>query len=175
MTHTWNSSSSFLRVSFPVPPSISTLCTLPFPTHLLLLTCLAFFLIVSSCLHSWLFRGCGPSHHIAVVRSLVWHMYWVFVVVCIHRLKTKPWKSKMCIWVKADKIKNVYFNCWLYLNLNVPHAVSWKPSQYWPCSQRSLAINRRKPCRIRLYSLLDFGSGWLLYHNINYRSLLPNM
>ena len=59
--------------------------------------------------------------------------------------------------------------------LDVPHPVSWKPSQYWPCKLWSLAINRGKSCHIRLCSLVYFQSGWLLYHNINYRSLLPNM
>ena len=58
---------------------------------------------------------------------------------------------------------------------DVPHPVSWKPSQYWPCKLWSLAINRGKSSHIRLCSLVYFWSGRLLYHNINYRSLLPNM
>lgn len=137
MTHTLNSTTITLPILSVSAPH-STPLTLSFPLTLLLFLhpLIRTSLTLPSCppdLTHLFWLQMSTDLHIMEVRSLIRHMYSMFVVVCFNGLTIQCGKVHV-------KMKNLYFNWLCYVcmkkwwgTLNVPHPVSWKPSQYWPC------------------------------------------
>lgn len=154
MTHTSHSTSTFLSVSSPASPVI--LLLLGSLYHLF--QPLPPFTISSF----WLRASWRPSCRRNPLVTLT------HASICLRLYVLTGWEHSVEKCMCSVAAKRAKLSAFIQIGmaesegaLGGPQPVSWLPSQYWPCSTWSLAINRRKWSHIRLYDLVYFV--WLAF------------